>query len=109
MDPLQINLVMRVITKWVHFKLLENLNFASKQNSIFYYNNYDREYDEKGTIDKYKSEVIGLKYDASKTINSNILWELEQNINTIGGILITMVLMKHLLKDTQITYLTTEI
>ena len=26
---------------------LENLNFASKQNSIFYYNNYDREYDEK--------------------------------------------------------------
>jgi len=51
---------------------LENLNFASKQNSIFYYNNYDREYDEKGTIDKYKSEVIGLKYDASKTINSNI-------------------------------------
>lgn len=49
---------------------LESLNQTSKINSIIYYNKYDREYDEKSTIDTYKSEAIGLKYDFSKTINN---------------------------------------
>ena len=33
---------------------LENKNLKSKINSIVYYNKYNREYNEKGTIDKYK-------------------------------------------------------
>ena len=50
---------------------LEKINNYSSLNSIIYYNKYDREYDEKGTIDKYESETIGLKYDYSKKIYSN--------------------------------------
>ncbi len=49
---------------------LENKNQNQKQNSILYYTIYDREYDERGTIDTYESEVIGIKYDLSKTLNN---------------------------------------
>ena len=51
---------------------LENKNLKSTINSIVYYNKYNREYNEKGTIDKYKSDVIGIKYDFSKIISSNL-------------------------------------
>ena len=33
---------------------------------------YDREYDERGTIDTYESKVLGLRYDFSRLINQNI-------------------------------------
>ncbi len=36
---------------------------------ILYYNKYDRKYNERGTIDSYESEVVGLKYDLSKKIS----------------------------------------
>ena len=51
---------------------LENQINSKKDNYIFYYNIYDREYDEKGTIDTYESEVLGLKYDLSRILNNNI-------------------------------------
>ncbi len=47
---------------------LENNNQKQKQRSIIYYTIYDREYDERGTIDTYESEVLGIKYDFSKTL-----------------------------------------
>jgi len=55
---------------------LENQTETKKNNYIFYYNIYDREYDEQGTIDTYKSEVLGLKYDLSKTINKKFSYGL---------------------------------
>ena len=51
---------------------LEKITKSSDKKYILYYNTYDREYDERGTIDSYESEVIGLKYDISKTIDDNI-------------------------------------
>ncbi len=51
---------------------LENQIGSRKENYIFYYNVYDREYDERGTIDTYESEVLGLKYDLSRIINEKI-------------------------------------
>ena len=51
---------------------LENQIGPRKDNYIFYYNIYDREYDERGTIDTYESKVLGLKYDFSRLINQNI-------------------------------------
>jgi len=51
---------------------LENQFNSKKDNYIFYYNVYDREYDEKGTIDTYESEVLGLKYDLSRNVNNNL-------------------------------------
>tara|TARA_A100001015_G_scaffold321655_1_gene453760 strand:- start:1342 stop:3210 length:1869 start_codon:yes stop_codon:yes gene_type:complete len=51
---------------------LENQVNSQKENYIFYYNIYDREYDERGTIDTYESEVLGLKYDLSKIINKKL-------------------------------------
>lgn len=36
---------------------------------VFYFNRFDREYDEKGTIDNYYSNVIGSKYDYSYKLN----------------------------------------
>ena len=50
----------------------EKLNKFSNQEYIIYYNLHDREYDERGIIDSYESEVIGLKYDLSKTFNEKI-------------------------------------
>jgi vitamin B12 transporter len=51
---------------------IENQNNSQKDNYVFYYNFYDREYDERGTIDTYESEVLGLKYDFSKIIDKKI-------------------------------------
>ena len=51
---------------------IENQNDSQKKNYVFYYNVYDREYDERGTIDTYESNVLGLKYDFSKMINQKI-------------------------------------
>ena len=54
---------------------LESQTSIQKENLNFFYNLYDREYDERGTIDKYKSEALGLKYDLSKKINKkNFIW-----------------------------------
>ena len=50
---------------------LENQIDSQKDNYIFYYNVYDRKYDERGIIDTYESESLGLKYDLSKIINKN--------------------------------------
>ena len=66
---------MRVITKWdLSFWL--NINQNQNQNSIIYYTIYDREYDERGTIDTYESEVVGIKYDLSKTLNDHLSFGL---------------------------------
>ena len=51
---------------------LENLSKKKTENYVFYYNLYDREYDERGTLDTYESEVLGLKYNLSKTLNQKI-------------------------------------
>lgn len=51
---------------------IENQNDSQKDNYVAYYNFYDREYDERGTIDTYESEVLGLKYDFSKIIDQKI-------------------------------------
>ena len=59
----------------IHFGI-NDTGKEKKQNSVFYYNLYDREYDEKGVIDEYKSEVIGLKYDLSRIINNNLSFGL---------------------------------
>ena len=55
---------------------LKNLNEKNKKNYLLFYNIYDREYNEQGTLDIYKSEVIGLKYDLSKIVNSNLSFGL---------------------------------
>ena len=47
----------------------ENLDTNNKKKYTLYYTIYDREYDERGVIDKYESEVFGLKYDFSKTVS----------------------------------------
>ena len=39
---------------------------------VLYYTKYDREYDEKGTIDNYYSNVVGSKYDFSKNLNEKV-------------------------------------
>ena len=41
-------------------------NFLNKYQ--FYFNAYDREYDERGTIDTYESNTVGFKLDASRSI-----------------------------------------
>ena len=51
---------------------LENQIGSKKDDYIFYYNVYDREYDERGVIDTYESEVLGLKYNLSRMINEKI-------------------------------------
>ncbi len=51
---------------------LENRINSKKNDYIFFYNFYDREYDERGTIDTYESEVLGLKYDLSKNVNQTL-------------------------------------
>jgi vitamin B12 transporter len=49
---------------------LENKSQKKKQNSIIYYTIYDREYNERGTVDTYESELLGIKYDFTKTLNN---------------------------------------
>ena len=39
---------------------------------MIYYNTYDREYDERGIIDIYESNVIGAKYNFSNNFNDEI-------------------------------------
>ena len=51
---------------------LENQIGSLKDNYILFYNVYDRKYDERGTSDKYESEVLGIKYDLSRMINEKI-------------------------------------
>ncbi len=51
---------------------LENQIGSKKNNYILYYNLYNREYDERGVIDTYESEVFGLKYDLSRIISNKI-------------------------------------
>ena len=51
---------------------LEKKEPSFKNNYVFYYNIYDREYDERGVVDTYESNVFGLKYEYSKIINSQI-------------------------------------
>ena len=51
---------------------LENKINSKKDNYVFYYNVYDREYDERGTIDTYESEVLGLRYDLSRKVNNKL-------------------------------------
>ena len=46
---------------------VDNSTDSREDKYILYYNIYDREYDERGTIDTYESEVIGLKYELSKS------------------------------------------
>ena len=55
---------------------LESIKQNKNQNSIIYYNIYDREYDERGTIDTYESEVVGIKHDFSKTLNDHLSFGL---------------------------------
>ena len=55
---------------------LESIKQKQNQNSIIYYTIYDREYDERGTIDTYESEVVGIKYDLSKTLNDHLSFGL---------------------------------
>ena len=55
---------------------LENQIENKKDNYIFYYNFYDREYDERGTIDTYESRALGFKYDFSDIINKRLSYGL---------------------------------
>lgn len=55
---------------------LENNIKSNKDNYVIYYNIYDREYDEIGTIDKYNSQVIGTKFDSSRVLNQKISYGL---------------------------------
>ncbi len=48
---------------------LNRLEENKDDNLILYYNGYDREYDEKGTIDNYYSNTGGLKGDLSRNLN----------------------------------------
>ena len=45
---------------------INSLNPSYKDQLTFYYNLYDREYDEKGVIDYYDSNSMGVKYDFKK-------------------------------------------
>ena len=51
---------------------LESQNESNKDNYVLYYNIYDREYDERGTIDEYESQVLGIKFDSSRAFNQRI-------------------------------------
>ena len=48
---------------------LNNFKYNSNGDLIFYFTEYDREYDERGTIDNYYSNVVGSKYDYSYILN----------------------------------------
>ena len=50
-----------------------NQKFKNREKQfIFYYNGYDREYDETGTIDDYVSDTLGVKLDLSESVSKNI-------------------------------------
>ena len=82
----------------LQFGLENQIDSRKKDHYIFYYNVYDRKYDERGTIDTYESEVLGLKYDLSRMINEKISFMQVLNTNMTGDILIIMDHTKHQLK-----------
>ena len=51
---------------------LQNYIYDKKNDYVIYYNTYDREYDERGIIDIYESNVIGAKYNFSNNFNDEI-------------------------------------
>ena len=51
---------------------LQNSIYDKKNDYVIYYNTYDREYDERGIIDTYDSNVIGAKYNFSNNFNDEI-------------------------------------
>ena len=51
---------------------LNNFNSNSNADFVLYLTKYDREYDERGTIDNYYSNVIGSKYDYSYKLNEKL-------------------------------------
>ncbi len=51
---------------------LQNSIYNKKNDYVIYLNTYDREYDERGTIDSYESNVIGAKYIFSNNLNDQI-------------------------------------
>ena len=53
---------------------LQNSIYDKKNDYVIYLNTYDREYDERGTIDSYESNVIGAKYIFSNNFNDEILF-----------------------------------
>ena len=55
---------------------INGLNPNYKDQITFYFNLYDREYDEKGVIDYYDSSSMGMKYDLKKKIDENISFGL---------------------------------
>ena len=55
---------------------LEKSDQNHKNNSIIYFNFYDRKYDERNTVDTYESRTFGIKYDLSTMINKKISFGL---------------------------------
>lgn len=55
---------------------INSLNPYYKDQLTFYYNLYDREYDEKGVIDYYDSNSMGVKYDLKKILDERISFGL---------------------------------
>jgi vitamin B12 transporter len=55
---------------------LENKNKNKNDNLIFYYNFYDRKYDERGTIDTYESNAVGFKYDLKDIIDKKLSYAI---------------------------------
>jgi len=51
---------------------IDNFKKNRNENYGIYYTIYNRQYDENGTIDKYESEVLGIKYDFTKTLGQEI-------------------------------------
>lgn len=64
---------------------MENKKKTSEEYYKFYYNIYDRQYDERNIIDNYKNEVFGLKYDYSKILNEKISYGLGSDYNYNWG------------------------
>ena len=64
---------------------LENQIDTQKSNYTFYYNVYDRKYDERGTIDKYESEVLGIKHKEHKPLSKDIEDEV-RDLSDMAGI-----------------------
>ena len=51
----------------------------TEEDLVIYYNNYDREYNEKNIIDYYNSEAFGVKYDKSGFILNNLSYGYGSN------------------------------
>ncbi len=49
----------------------ERINNKSFDNLIFHYHNYDRKYNEQGTVNKYYSQSITSKFDRDVTFSNN--------------------------------------